>query len=314
MLVSQVQDAYEMIDNPKASGRKIGRKIEKISDKPNIEVKTVEGEKGSTDFLKITFPGRKGKIEGGNFPTLGIIGRLGGVGARPEMIGSVSDADGAIVALSVGLKMASMMDKGDLLAGDLIITTHVCPEAPTKPHDPVPFMDSPVDMKKMNELEVDSRMDALLSVDATKGNRVINKKGFAISPTVKEGYIMKVNEALLDIMEIVTGKPPITFPLSISDITPYGNDLYHINSILQPSTDTDKPVVGVATTSGKTVPGLATGANYPDALEETARFCLEVAKQFTGGKFTFIEEDNFTRIKGLYGSMKRFQENPKGGN
>jgi len=70
-------------------------------------------------------------------------------------------------------------------------------------HDPVPFMDSPVDIATMNKYEVDPAMDAVLSVDTTKGNRIINYRGFAISPTVKEGYILKVSEDLLDIMSIV---------------------------------------------------------------------------------------------------------------
>jgi len=47
----------------------------------------------------------------GNAPTLGVIGRLGGVGARPEVIGLVSDGDGALTALSVALKLARMQKK-----------------------------------------------------------------------------------------------------------------------------------------------------------------------------------------------------------
>ncbi len=66
-------------------------------------------------------------------------------------------------------------------------------------------MDSPIDMMTMNENEVDSSCDAILSIDTTKGNRVINTRGFAISPTVKEGYILKTSDNLLDIMQTVTG-------------------------------------------------------------------------------------------------------------
>ena len=67
-------------------------------------------------------------------------------------------------------------------------------------------MGSPVDMATVNREEVDGELDAILSIDTTKGNRVINHRGFAISPTVKEGYILKVSDDLLDIMEITTGK------------------------------------------------------------------------------------------------------------
>lgn len=51
---------------------------------------------------------------------------------------------------------------------------------------------------------------------------------------VKEGWVLKVSEDLLDIMGWTTGEFPKVCPISTQDITPYGNDLYHINSIMQP--------------------------------------------------------------------------------
>jgi len=110
-------------------------------------------------------------------------------------------------------------------------------------------------------------MEAILSVDTTKGNRIINHRGFAISPTVKNGYILRVSESLLDIMESVTGKLPVVFPITLQDITPYGNGVFHLNSIMQPSTATQAPLVGVAITSEVPVPGCAIGANHLMGLE-----------------------------------------------
>lgn len=307
MLLKEIIEAFELIDDPQASGESVTRKFRKIDPQIDIEVRTVEGDKGSTDFIKLVIPGTDGRSKGGDAPTLGIIGRLGGVGARPERIGAVSDADGAIVAITAGLKLSDMQRKGDVLKGDVIITTHICPKAPQIPHDPVPFMGAPVDMETMNRLEVGERMEAILNVDATKGNEVINYNGFAISPTVKEGYILKVSNDLLRIMRLVTGRPPVTFPIAIQDITPYGNGLYHINSIMQPSTATDSPVVGVAITSGQLIPGTSTGANHPLELESAARFCVEVAKEFGQGSCQLYDEEEFRRIIGLYGSMKKLQ-------
>lgn len=100
----------------------------------------------------------------------------------------------------------------------------------------------------MNRYEVDPSMDAILSVDTTKGNRIINIRGFAITPTVKEGWILRVSEDLLDIMQYVTGRMPAVVPITMQDITPYGNGIYHLNSIMQPATTTNAPVVGVAIT------------------------------------------------------------------
>ena len=77
-------------------------------------------------------------------------------------------------------------------------------------------------MAQVNKEEVSPDLDALLVVDTTKGNRVINTRGFAISPTVKEGYVLRTSEDLLDLMQITTGRLPYVFPLATQDITPYG--------------------------------------------------------------------------------------------
>lgn len=306
MLLKEIMEVYDIIDRKTANGQEVKTFLNNIR-KTEIEVNTISGKNGSTDFIRITIPGKNGKSSGGDAPTLGILGRLGGIGARPEMIGFVSDGDGALVALAVAAKILDMQNKGDFLDGDVIISTHICPNAPTQPHFPVPFMGSPVEMSQVNEEEVRGNFDAILSIDTTKGNKIINHKGFAISPTVKEGYILKVSDDLLEIMMVTTGKLPKVFALSQQDITPYGNDLYHLNSILQPATATDAPVVGVAITTETAVPGSATGASHPIDLEECGRFVLEVAKSFGKGNVEFYDKDEFDLIVKKYGTMTRFQ-------
>ncbi|MGN9164347.1 DUF1177 domain-containing protein [Tissierellaceae bacterium HCP3S3_D8] len=306
MLLKQIMEVYEQVDTATASGQQMKEYLESYGAK-DVEVKTIAGEKGSTDFIRIRIPGVNGKSKGKDAPTIGVLGRLGGIGARPEMIGMVSDGDGAVVALAVAAKLLDMQNKGDFLDGDVVVSTHICPDAPTQPHKPVPFMGSPVDMATVNKEEVDGELDAILSIDTTKGNKVINHRGFAISPTVKEGYILKTSNDLLDIMEITTGKLPVVFPLSTQDITPYGNDLYHLNSILQPATATKAPVVGVAITTEVAVPGCATGASHPFDLEQAARFTLEVAKRYGRGDCKFYDELEFDRLIKLYGSMSHIQ-------
>jgi hypothetical protein len=306
MMLKQVIEICGLLDSAKVDGVAVadflrGRGLERI------EVKTIREGKGSTDFVKILIPGSQGRSAGGKAPTLGIIGRLGGIGARPERVGMVSDADGAITALSCALKLADMKRNGDELKGDVIIATHICPNAPTQPHDPVPFMGSPVDMMTMNRHEVDPRMEAILSADTTKGNRIVKFRGFAITPTVKEGYILRVSEDLVDIMQWVTGTLARVVPITTQDITPYGNGLYHMNSIMQPAVATDAPVVGVAITTETPVPGCATGASHAVDIEMAARFCLEVAKAFGEGKCRFYDEEEFKLITKLYGSMKHLQ-------
>jgi hypothetical protein len=298
----QVLDAWDMLDTPRAGGKLIASRLSARGLK-QVSTFRLGDEKLGTDLLKVVVPGVDGRQRGGPAPTLGIIGRLGGVGARPALIGLVSDADGAVVALAAALKLADMAVEGDALAGDVIITTHICPDAPTIPRHPVPFMGSPVDAGTLVQHEVDAAMDAILSVDTTRGNRVINRRGFAITPTVKEGFILPPADDLLDIMQHVTGQLPAVCPIATQDITPYANGLRHINSILQPATACDVPVVGVALTAEVPVPGPATGASQVVDIEATVRFCLEIAKAFTAGRCRFYDQDEFQRLLDLYGSM-----------
>jgi len=336
MSFKQVIEVYELLDTPVIKKDEIKEFFLKRGiDESEIETRKIKEDKGETEFVKITIRGidgmltgrKEGKSKGGkegklkvekegksyahNAPTLGIIGRLGGIGARPHKIGLVSDADGAITALAAAAKIGVMRKKGDVLKGDVVVATHLCPRSPIILHEPVPFMDSPVSLETMNKYEVDERMKAILSIDTTKGNRVINCRGFAISPTLKDGYILRVSEDLLNIMQIVTGKLPVVFPITTQDITPYGNEIYHLNSIMQPATATNAPVVGVAITTEVPVPGCATGANNMIDIEMAVRFVVEVAKAYGEEKCSFYDQKEFQRLISLYGSLEHLKTHGK---
>ncbi len=307
MLLKHLLDLYELLDSPTASGKAVQEFLSPIDPACSIETYPIESAKGVTDMVRIRIPGANGKAAGGTAPTIGLLGRLGGLGARPERIGFVSDGDGALVALSCASKLMHMHAQGDVLEGDVFISTHVCPDAPTMPHKPVPFMGSPVATAAINKEEVTDELDAILVVDTTKGNRIANARGFAISPTVKEGVILRVSEDLLDLMEIATGRKPQVFALSTADITPYGNGLYHLNSILQPCTATAAPVVGVAITTETAVPGCATGATHLTDLDEAGTFMIEAAKAFGAGSCSFYDTEEFALFGKRYGSMTHLQ-------
>ena len=306
MALEQVLDVYEILDDIHVNGEVVTEYAKSKGILDATYTRVDEG-KGPTDFIRLVIPGRNGKLNGGKAPTLGIIGQLGGIGARPERIGFVSDGDGALSAVATAIKLIDMVGKGDQIDGDVIVSTHICPTAPTMPHDPVPFMGSPVDMATNVKLTVDPDMDAILSVDTTKGNRILNKRGFALTPTVKAGYILHISEDLLQIQQTSTGELPCVLALTTQDITPYGNGLYHMNSILQPCCGTDAPVVGVAITTESSVPGCATGATHEVDVAEVVQFCVEAAKEFTAGKCSFYDKDEFEMIQKLYGSMKVLQ-------
>ncbi|RVU26156.1 DUF1177 domain-containing protein [Streptomyces antnestii] len=308
-MLKYVLDVVDLLDDPNADGKRAVAHLDSLAgpEGSGAEVTTVEGERGSTDFVRVLIPGAQGRSRGGSARTLGVIGRLGGVGARPEMTGLVSDADGAAAALATAAKLLDMRRKGDVLPGDVIVATHICPDAPTAPHDPVPFMDSPVDIATMNRHEVTDEMEAVLSIDTTKGNRIINHKGLALSPTVKEGWVLRVSEQLGELLAVVTGEPLVTYPVTTQDITPYGNGAHHINSILQPATATAAPVVGLAVTSAAAVPGCQTGASHETDIAAAARFAVETAKAYGAGRLDFHDAEEFDALVSRYGSLAHLQ-------
>jgi Protein of unknown function (DUF1177) len=300
-------DAFDLLDRPGASGADI---VAYWRDCGTAEVSktTVAGPGGHTDFVRALIPGSRGRTAGGSAPTLGVVGQLGGIGARPEQIGFVSDGDGALTAVATAAKLARMHRDGDILPGDVIVATHICPDAPVRPHDPVPFMSSPVDIPTSNTHQLDPAMDAVLAVDTTKGNRICNHAGFAITPTVCQGWILRVSDDLLDIASWVSGRPPAVLPITMQDITPYGNGIYHLNSILQPSTGTAAPVTGVAITTESAVPGSATGATDLNVVASAVRFCVETAKGFGRGAVRFHDQGELAELIRLYGTMDHLQK------
>jgi hypothetical protein len=302
--LKQLLEIVDLLDDPKVDGAQVREFFtNKGLSHMEINVERIEGEKASTDFISIMIQGVEGKYSGGTSRSLGIIGRLGGIGARPECIGLVSDADGAVVSLAAAYKIAEMMKRGDLIEGDVIVKTHICPNAPTRPYKPAPMMDSPVDIFTLLRREAEGQVDAIISVDATKANWVIKHNGFAITPTVKEGWILKVSPDLIDIYIRVTGQPPVVVPITMQDIIPYTTHVYHINSMMQPWIYTKAPIVGVAITTSMVVPGSATGATNIFHLEQATRFVVEVAKDFGRGRVKFYDEEEWKKIISIHGSL-----------
>jgi hypothetical protein len=311
MPLAQVLDILALIDRPDIDLAAIAERLTLPGTAPP-RFTPARSSRGRTTFVRAVVPGTAGRLAGGRAPTLGIIGFLGGVGARPAAIGLVSDADGAVAALAAAAKLCSMWRAGDRLAGDVIVTTHLSPAAPVIPHDPVPFMAAPVGHRLLRRRLVDPGMDAILSIDTTRGNRIANRNGIAISPTVKEGYILRVSDDLLSIQERVTGRLPFVLPITTQDITPYGNGVYHLNSIMQPAVETSSPVVGVALTTQAAVAGSATGASHEIHIATAARFAVEVAKAFGAGRARFYDPDEFRRLQRLYGSLAHLQRVRRG--
>ena len=86
-MLKQVLDIYELLDDARVTGGAVEDFLRSRGLR-HIRVERIKGEKGSTDFIQVVIPGVSGKKGGGRAPTLGIIGRLGGIGARPARIRS----------------------------------------------------------------------------------------------------------------------------------------------------------------------------------------------------------------------------------
>ena len=194
------------------------------------------------------------------------------------------------------------------MPGSVRIHTHICPNASTKPNIPVPQMRGPLPMFEMMKREVHPDMKAILSLDTSRGNRLINHNGIALTPTIKEGYMLRVPETLLDLLSWTTGELPHVMPLTTMDTTPADNGLRRLNSIVQPATVTTAPVVGVAFTAVAAVPGCATGATNSRDLESATRFVVEVAKVFGKNQCKFYDEDEWQAIQRRYGSLGHLQQ------
>ncbi len=125
MLIKQIIEMYDLLDDGRVDGAAVVDFLKAIDPEVDAETYPLAGPRGTTHMVKVRIPGSKGKSSGGDVPTLGILGRLGGLGARPEMIGFVSDGDGALAALAIAAKLLDMKKKGDVLPGDIFISTHV---------------------------------------------------------------------------------------------------------------------------------------------------------------------------------------------
>lgn len=310
MSLRQTLQVYELLDDPAADGAKIVELFRPFRDLGVAVETTTVVEQRRADFVNILIPGTAGRTSGGTAPTLGLIGRNGSIGGRPTLPGMVSDADGAITVIAAALRLAEMKRRGDRLAGDVRVATHLCTEGEVEPHDPVDFIAMPCSSATMNRHEVSPDMEAILSVDTSKGNRVLNRRGFAITPTARQGYLLRTSPDLLRLMENATGRDAAVLPITLQDITDYDNGLYHINSIMQPHVATPAPVVGVPICAQVSVAGSATGASHEVDIAEAVRFCIEVAKAYGVGRCRFFDPVEFEYLVRTYGSLTTLQSAP----
>jgi Protein of unknown function (DUF1177) len=106
-----------------------------------------------------------------------------------------------------------------------------------------------------------------------------------------QGYILRVSPNLVKIMESTTGRIALTLPITLQDITPYDNGLYHFNSIMQPRVATKALVVGVALTAQSVVGGSDSGANHEVDIAEAVRSDSQDGQRRAGQDGPLVRRD-----------------------
>ena len=103
MLLKEILNVYDLLDSATANGDAVANYLKSIRADANVEVVHIDTPKGSTDVVRVLVAGTNGRSVGGSAPTIGLMGWLGGIGARPGAVGYVSDGDGALVALAIAV-------------------------------------------------------------------------------------------------------------------------------------------------------------------------------------------------------------------
>ena len=299
--------AYDVLDSAFANGEEIVRMFKEAgADEASYE--RLEGN-GYTDVVRIFLKGKKGRSSGGTAPTLDLSASLVGLGARPATTGMLGDGDAALIVCAAGLKFLDMKKKGDQLEGDVIILMNITANAPTDEpngHKP-PEIGCPVNFWLMKSKFVDGTADAILDVNVTRSDRYCKKKGFAITPTVKEGWLLKISEDALDVMERVTGEMPAVMPLTMQEVMPTRNGISYLNDIGALPHGVNCPCIGVAMCQPIPVDPSGPGMTSLAEIEPAIRYCVEVAKDFGRGRFDFYDKEEFEKIVKLYGPMNHLQ-------
>ncbi|WP_026381721.1 DUF1177 family protein [Afifella pfennigii] len=300
-MLREVLDVLDVLDDPAAGAAEFNSLLpEGVCD---ASVAPFEGELGKTEFVAYRFKGRAGRQSGGESRTMGIVGSLGGLRLPGDYPGLNSDADGCIVALACALRLAHMWERGLVLKGDVVVTTHICQAAHPEPHDPLPFVMPPMPVDDEYRTLIEDEMEAILAPETCKGNKMMSRTGFAVTPPVKEGYILRPHASLLHAMEMVTTHPAVVFPLTMQDITPFHNGIHHVCGMMLPAQFTNAPVVGVPVTADVAVVPAATGVYQTNVLEATGRYCIEVATAYGNGDCHLFYEGDFNAMVARYGSM-----------
>jgi len=268
--------------------------LERVKERLKGKIEYEEVQVGEVTFLKALYEGKekKNKIE--------ILGRLGSIQMEGVNKGLVSDADGAIMSLTTLLELLNLREKGIEFNIDVLFVTNLSTRAKLIPHKPFNFMVPLVGLDDALKVEVDPSASLVVSIDSTKGNRLAKFDDFALTHVIKDGYVLKLHDNVIDIYNKVTGHEIYMVAVTTGDLTPLDYNVHHISTLVSPWLYTNSPVIGLATVSKQVIPGYETGVMNVDMLEHASRFCLELIKYVEKGGKVYDEEE-LAELKGKLG-------------
>lgn len=307
-MLEQLSKAFNSCDMPEVNGTRLVEYLNSLG-ACEVQVLDVCGLNRTYKTLKVTISGTHGAISGGNSPTLGIIGQCGGQSLSQKTKEHIPDYIGTNVVLFAAARILKMIKSGNTLRGDVILSVQISSDSPasvtSKCKEPC--------KKALTHSEVSLLMDAVISIGSYRGGKIGNSKGIAISPTVKEGYILKTSDDLWNLAKRKMGVSPMGLPLSQQDIIPFEKGLPQAHTILQPSTATSAPVIGIAIQnemiSGKRIDtSLLEKIEISEhIIESMGHFLVDVATAFTNNECSFFDEQEYTLLRTSYGDMSHFQ-------
>ena len=138
MLIKQLLEVYDVLDDSNASGETVEAYLREESGRMRISRISARWAKGKNRYGQSQDSRKQGKTSGGDAPTLGLLGRLGGLGARPGESDSCLTATAPLSGISLAAKLLDMQNKGRHTGGVTSLYPLMCvPDAPTRPHKPV---------------------------------------------------------------------------------------------------------------------------------------------------------------------------------
>ncbi len=113
-------------------------------------------------------------------------------------------------------------------------SSHIATHVSITPHDPVDFMGMPVSSNTMNQYEVDKQMDAILSIDTSKGNNIIKHRGIGdFSHGYARLYFTR-RTGFSSLTGVCNRRCNKDASHHHTRYFSYDNGVYHFNSIMQP--------------------------------------------------------------------------------